>query len=227
MKEWRNLIPEHDWETYKAAGYGGDTRLGNKPALLVIDVTYGFIGREPLPLLESIGTYQSSCGYAGWEAINPICSLLDHARAISAPVYYTAGMVDQAVQLAGQWRDKHPRAIDEPSDAETIVEEIAPQETDLLIRKTKPSAFYGTPLLASLIENRVDTVIVTGGTTSGCVRATVVDAFSHGFSTIVAEDAVFDRSELCHAVNLFDMAQKYADVLNSSDIANYLLSCRR
>jgi isochorismate hydrolase len=151
-----------------------------------------------------------------------ISQVLEVARETSVPIYYTAGVTDHVVHHAGRWRDKHPRTLDQPDDAQTIPEPIAPQPDDVVIRKTKPSVFYGTPLLSSLVDRRVDTVIVTGCTTSGCVRATVVDAFSNGFTSLVVEDAVFDRGELSHAVNLFDMDQKYADVISSTEAMSYL-----
>jgi nicotinamidase-related amidase len=207
---------------YEAAGYGRKGLRGSAPAVLVIDVTYGFIGREPLPILESIARYPNSCGERGWAAMERIDRLLERARAMSLPIYYTAGVTDHAVQHAGRWREKHPRTLEQPSDAQVIPGRIAPRDGDVVIRKTKPSVFYGTPLLASLVDRRADTVIVTGCTTSGCVRATVVDAFSNGFAAIVVEDGVFDRGELSHAVNLFDMDQKYADVIDLDQTLAYL-----
>jgi maleamate amidohydrolase len=221
---WRDVIPPDDLAIYDAAGYGRPGRRGTSPALLVIDVTYGFIGREPLPILDSIARYPNSCGERGWQAMERIALLLDRARAASVPIYYTAGVTDHVVHHAGRWREKHPRTLEQPDDAQVIPEPIAPREGDVVIRKTKPSVFHGTPLLSSLVDRRVDTVVVTGCTTSGCVRATVVDAFSNGFATIVVEDAVFDRGELSHAVNLFDMDQKYADVVSSPDALAYLSS---
>ena len=140
-----------------------------------------------------------------------IKAVIEQAHAKEVPVYYTAGVTEGKVHHLGRWREKHLRTMEQPDDASTIVDELAPHGGDVVIRKTKPSAFYGTPLLASLIDKRIDTVIVTGCTTSGCVRATVVDAFSNGFITFVVEDCVFDRSRLSHAVNLFDMDQKYGD----------------
>lgn len=223
---WEERIPPEDLAVYEAAGYGRRGSRGTSPALLVIDVTYGFIGREPLPLLESIVRYPNSCGERGWQAMEQIARLLDTARAGGYPIYYTAGVTDHFVRHAGRWREKHPRTLDQPDDAQVIPERIAPHAGDVVIRKTKPSVFYGTPLLSSLVDQRVDTVIVTGCTTSGCVRATVVDAFSSGFATLVVEDAVFDRGELSHAVNLFDMDQKYADVIAVDEALAYLEALR-
>lgn len=221
-RSWQERIPGEDLAVYDAAGYGRRGMRGVSPAILVIDVTYGFIGREPLPILESIGRYPNSCGQRGWDAMEQIARLLDAARKASLPIYYTAGITDHTVRHAGRWREKHPRTLEQPEDAQVIPDEIAPEEGDIVIRKTKPSVFYGTPLLASLIDRRVDTVIVTGCTTSGCVRATVVDAFSNGFAVLVVEDAVFDRGELSHAVNLFDMDQKYADVITNDEALTYV-----
>jgi nicotinamidase-related amidase len=223
-KAWRDVIPAGDRAIYDAAGYGRRGARGTRPALLVIDVTYGFIGREPLPILDSIARYPNSCGERGWEAMDRIAILVRRARDCSIPVYYTAGVTDHAVRHAGRWREKHPRTLEQPEDAQVIPELIAPQDGDVVIRKTKPSVFYGTPFLSSLVDQRVDTIIVSGCTTSGCVRATVVDAFSNGFATIVVEDGVFDRGELSHAVNLFDMDQKYADVIGTAEALAYMAS---
>jgi maleamate amidohydrolase len=222
LKWWQERIPAEDRAIYEAAGYGRRGMRGTSPAILVIDVTYGFIGSEPLPILESIARYPNSCGQRGWDAMEQIASLLEAGRAVSSPIYYTAGVTDHVVRHAGRWREKHPRTLEQPDDAQVIPERIAPHEGDVVIRKTKPSVFHGTPLLSSLVDQRVDTVIVTGCTTSGCVRATVVDAFSNGFATLVVEDGVFDRGELSHAVNLFEMDQKYADVITTVEALTYL-----
>jgi len=117
--------------------------------------------------------------------------------------------------------------LEQPEDAHDIVDEISPLSSELVLRKTKPSAFHGTPLVSTLVYENVDTLLVIGCTTSGCVRATVVDAFSYGFSVMVVEDAVFDRAELSHAVNLFDMDFKYADVVPSHQALEYLKSVAR
>lgn len=219
---WRDVIPEEDLEIYEAAGYGRNTMLGRRPAVIVIDVTYGFVGHKREPILDSIRRYPNSCGEQGWDAIPIIASVLDVARSASAPIYFTAGVTDHAMDHAGQWREKHPLTLKQPPDAHTIVDEIRPHGGDVIIEKTKPSAFFGTPLVASLIDKGVDTLLVLGCTTSGCVRATALDAFSFGFATVVVEDGVFDRGRMSHAVNLFDLSQKYAEVLTSSDVLKYL-----
>ena len=213
MTSWRDLIGARDREVLEAAGYGHAVGLGETPALLVVDVTYGFVGREPLPVLESIRTYPSSAGEAGWEAIEVIERLLAAARGAGVPVLYSAGTGEP-----GRWTDKRPSHVRQPPDAYEIVERIAPQPGETVIRKDKPSSFFGSPLAERLVELGVDSLIVCGGTTSGCVRATVVDAFSHDLRVTVVEDAVFDRVELSHAAALLDMEQKYADVRPSDEV---------
>jgi maleamate amidohydrolase len=103
-----------------------------------------------------------------------------------------------------------------------IVADISPQKHDFIILKKKPSVFFGTPLMSYLNKLDIDTVLVTGGTTSGCVRATVIDAFSYNFFVGVIEDCTFDRGEVTHAINLFDMDMKYADVMALHEVLAYL-----
>ena len=224
MTDWRSIIGPRDRAVYAAAGDGERVRPGRRPILLVVDVTYGFIGRERSPILESIERYPNSCGDAGWDALEVIARLIPAARALGRPVLYSAGFSELGLSGVGLWAEKHPRASRVPSDANDIPEEIAPGPGDIVLPKTKPSLFHGTPLLDLLIRAEADTVVVTGGTTSGCVRATVVDAFSHNLPVVVVEDGVFDRGDLSHAVNLFDMDQKYANVMPSDAVLRYLES---
>lgn len=214
---WRDVAGPADRQVLDAAGYGHRVGLGDRPALLVVDVTYGFVGREPLPVLESIRTYPSSCGAPGWEAIDVIERLLRAARDAVVPVAYSAG-----TGQAGRWAEKRPAHLRQPADAYEIVDRIAPRPDDLVIRKASPSAFFASPLADRLSGLGVDGVIVAGATTSGCVRATVVDAFSHGLRVTVVEDAVFDRIRISHDVALLDMSQKYADVLPSEAVIERL-----
>ncbi len=223
---FRDLIPAQDRDIYEAAGYGGRMELGRRPAVLVIDVTYGFVGKPGLSIRDAIREHPNACGPAGWRAVPRIREVLDAARAVPAPVFYTAGTTRHVEDNLGRWRDKHRRTLERPPDTQVIVEEIAPGPGDVLIEKTKPSAFFGTPLTATLIDLGVDTVIVAGCTTSGCVRASVIEAFSYGFRVAVVEDGTFDRAELPHAVNLFDMDAKYANVMPAADVAAYLRSLR-
>jgi len=107
-----------------------------------------------------------------------------------------------------------------------IIDEVEPLPGEAVLKKLSPSAFWGTPLVAHLNQLAIDTVIACGESTSGCVRASVVDGTTYRFRMIVAEEGVFDRHEACHAINLFDMNQKYADVLPLDDIVQYIRSWR-
>ena len=110
------------------------------------------------------------------------------------------------------------------SEEEDIPAPITPLPSEVVIQKTKASAFFDTPLARCLRERKIDTLLVTGTTTSGCVRASVVDAFSLGFRCFVVEECTFDRFELSHLVNLFDMNAKYADVISLDEALKYVTS---
>ncbi len=118
--------------------------------------------------------------------------------------------------------DKVPAIMNIAANGYDFVKEIAPQPGDVLLPKKHPSAFFATALTSHLIDLQADTLIITGCSTSGCVRSSVVDAFSLNFKVLVPEDAVYDRSRVSHAVNLFDMAEKYADVAPTREIVENL-----
>jgi nicotinamidase-related amidase len=195
---------------------------------MIVDVSYNFCGDRPEPLLESIKKWRNSCGEDAWQAIAVIRRLLDACHAKGLPVFYSTNTRRPDGFDAGSWRWKNARELEDAEKeiaGNAIVKEIAPASQDVVILKTKPSVFFGTPLLSFLIDLRVDTLMVCGVSTSGCVRATVVDAFSNNLRVQVIEDACFDRSQASHAVNLADLNAKYADVIPSADalaaIASY------
>jgi maleamate amidohydrolase len=221
---WRTVATPRDRAIYDAAGYGRRVVPGRRPMLLVIDVTYGFAGHERQPIEEAVQQYPNACGEAAWDAIDAIAGLLPAARAAGRPVVYSAGFSELGLPGVGLWAAKHPRASDAPDDANDIVGELGPGPRDLVVPKTKPSLFHGTPLVDLLVREGADTLVVTGGTTSGCIRATVVDAFSYNFPVLVVEEGVFDRGEMSHAVNLFDLDQKYANVVTAAEARSYLES---
>ncbi len=218
----QSFLSERDREVLKRSGYGGQMGLGQRPALLVIDATWAFCGDRPQPILEAITRWPNACGEAAWQAVSAIDALARAFRAAGRPVIYTAGGYRADKQDMGSWLWKHVRSAEgapapagdiPPWDPDEIVAPIAPQPQDWLIRKQKPSAFFGTPLQSHLTLLGVDSVVITGGTTSGCVRATVVDAFSANYRVAVVEEGCFDRCETSHAVSLLDMNAKYADVM--------------
>ena len=143
---------------------------------------------------------------------------------MKAPVFYTRARPVQALGGLGQWAAKSARAAEDLASnrSSTIVAELEPQPGDYVLEKSKPSAFFGTDLLSLLVLNRVDTLLVTGGAASGCVRATVLDAFSYNFPVVVVPEATFDRSETVRAVNLFDLHVKYANLMSRPEAEKYL-----
>jgi nicotinamidase-related amidase len=219
---WRDTIPQSEWDVYERAGFGRSAGLGTKPALLVIDVQYRTVGDEPAPLLESIERfYKTSCGEAGWRAVDEIQRVLAAARASGVPVVYPHVAPKSAID-AGRTGEKIPSLMEVPDRGYHFVADVAPEPDDLLIPKRHPSAFFGTALVSYLIDLGVDTVLLTGCTTSGCVRATASDAFAYNFRCAVLEDCVYDRSQLSHAVNLFDIQSKYGEVIDSDEATAYL-----
>jgi nicotinamidase-related amidase len=222
MAIWDDVITERDKLVYKAAGHGAErVGFGQKPVLVVIDVTYEFTGDKPEPILESIKRFPKSSGEESWRAIYQIASLLPVAREKHVPIVYTA--MDKGLTPEGWLRTKSARgpAYNSAKNYE-IVREIAPTEKDIVIRKSRASIFFGTPLLSILNSLKADTLLICGGITSGCVRASVTDAFAYNYRVIVIEEATFDWGQMSHRINLFDMNTKYADVLSVTEVMDYL-----
>jgi maleamate amidohydrolase len=218
---WDDYITDLDRKVYEKAGFGSSAGFGSRPAILIIDVQYRTVGEAREPILDAMDTYPTAVGERGWAAVDKIRELLEVARPKGVPVLYP--VVERKDRFdTGRWKDKIPGMDSEEhriGDRGTqIVEEVAPEPGDVVISKRYASAFFGTPLMTYLNDLDVDTLVVTGCTTSGCVRATVMDAFSYAFRVIVPEDAVYDRGEASHAINLFDMSQKYADILTTSEV---------
>jgi nicotinamidase-related amidase len=198
---WREWLPEDERALYERAGYSGDEWLDGRAALLAIDVTQAFAGSE-LP---------TSCGERAARALPRIRFLLDAFREARLPVVFTRA--DERAQAAFGRATKRAGSA---AGNELVVE---PTAGEWVCEKARASALYGTPLAAYLRRERVSSVVVCGGSTSGCVRASCVDAFSAGFQVMVAEDACFDRARLPHVANLFDLHAKYATVLPAAAIA--------
>jgi nicotinamidase-related amidase len=224
---WNEFLTERDKAVFGGAGYGARQGFGKRPALLIIDVNYAFCGERPEPILESIKKWRNSCGEESWVSIAHIRKLIDAAHEKGVPVIYTTGVRREDNWDSGSWSWKNSRNGEKPQatgvnrDGNDIVDEIAPAPQDIVVLKQKPSGFFGTNMLSYLILLGCDSVIVTGTTTSGCVRATVLDAFSNNFHVAIAEEGCFDRSQASHAINLCDMNAKYADVVKSEEVLAY------
>jgi nicotinamidase-related amidase len=205
---WSSLT-DQERRVYERAGYHRVFGLGTSPALLIVDVEYNFTGLPGERVLDSIATYPDSCGEAAWRAVPSIAELLRCSRAAGIPVVFSHGTA------VGDRPGTPRRGTD-------IIDELAPADDDFVVAKEAASAFHDTDVASYLHSKGVDTVIHAGCTTSGCVRASVVDSAARGFKNAVVEECVFDRALLPHQVNLFDMDAKYADVISLDDATKYL-----
>ena len=207
MAVWDDVFTKHEKVIFEKAGFGQMHELGGRPALLIIDVVYNFVGEKPEPILQSMERFPLSCGEIGWKVVDYIASFLPLVRSRCIPVIYSTG----EPSLPPPWKASTRRKeIFKWEKGNEIVKQIAPAKNDVVIRKLAPSIFFGTPVMSILFSLKVDTLLICGGVTSGCIRATVVDAASYGFNVAVIEDCTFDRSETSHKVNLFDINAKYA-----------------
>ncbi|WP_245344262.1 isochorismatase family protein [Bradyrhizobium japonicum] len=221
MRPWDGIITDEDRRAYDAAGFGRSAGMGRRPALLIIDVQYRTTGSLPLPFWQAVEEYPTSCGEVAWQAVKHISTVLELFRRKRWPVLFPH-VAPKVLQDGGRLAAKVPSIMTIPPVGYRFVREVAPIDGDILIPKKHPSAFFGTTLVSHLVDLKVDSLIMTGCTTSGCVRASVVDAFSYNFHVAVPQECVYDRSSIAHGVNLFDMAQKYADVLPTSDLLKSL-----
>jgi maleamate amidohydrolase len=220
MKDWMKLIPESELATYKSAGFMTDMTLGKNPALIVVDVTFGFTGFEGQTLEESIATFGSACGPVSWEAMPKIVKLTGMFRERGLPIVFTNSAPANTPYAGKATKSKRTKAP--PPRANDFPEAITPQAGEWVLGKTRASAFFQTPLTSYLVQQHIDTLVFCGVSTSGCVRASVVDGFSHGFSTFVVDECCFDRSQFAHAANLFDMEAKYASVVSLDELAKLM-----
>lgn len=202
-----DLIPAEERARYLKGHMGARAGLGAHPAVLVVDMTRAFV-EDRFPL--------------GWSKTGEPCAqairrLLDAVRPMGLPVIYTRYGAFATDAEWGRWLSKgtgaEPGSPMRHPEAHEIVDLVQPLSGEVVLTKAKPSAFFGTPLASVLTWHGVDTTIVTGMTTSGCIRATVIDAFSHNYRVVIPLECVADRSEVSHQVNLFDMDMKYADVV--------------
>jgi maleamate amidohydrolase len=225
-KPWDGIISQEEQRAYAAAGFGRRSGLGIRPALLIIDVQYRTLGSTPKPFWQAIEEFPTACGEVGWSAVAQIARLLALFRERNWPVLFPYVSPKETFDK-GRLADKVPAIMTIARNGYDFVAEVAPRENDILLPKKHPSAFFGTPLASYLINAAADTLVVTGCTTSGCVRGSVVDAFAFNFRVAVAHDAVYDRSKTSHAVNLFDMSEKYADVSSTDELLRALAKIPR
>jgi nicotinamidase-related amidase len=219
---WERYLSErdklHDQHWGKKELYG----FGDKPALLLIDIYYSVLGLKREPIFESMKTWPSSTGLEGWTAVDKTAELLAVARECGIPVVHIKGLQNGMKPWVHRSRGPSKLSPEMQHKGTEIVDEVKPIAGEVVIEKTAPSGFQGTPLAFHLQSLGVDTLICCGETTSGCVRATVVDGATHRFRMGVVSECVFDRTEASHFMNLYDMHQKYSDVVSLDMAKAYL-----
>ncbi len=212
MAIWDDVVPPEERALYERGGWGGVAGFGRKPALLVVDMYTAFV--DPAYPFSSPDAPQ---------AVAAIRQVLGQARASGMPVFFSRAQRARTASERGRWK---AAAMQYPimanPEAYQIVPDLAPLPTEVVVVKTAPSAFHGTNLISHLVFHSIDTVIVTGTVTSGCIRATVVDAFSDGFRVIVPQECVYDRSQTSHKVALWDIYTRYGDILPITDVLAYM-----
>jgi nicotinamidase-related amidase len=202
--------------TYRVAR-SSDWELG-RVALLVVDVVESFVGRD-VPVAEAQRECVTACGQEAWRAIEHISPMLEAFRAAGAPVAFST--IESLPAAAGASR-RAPTSL----RSDRVVDALAPQDGEYVMPKTKPSAFFGTPLTTWLTTRQVQQVVLVGGATSGCVRATALDAYSYGFDVLMPADGCFDRVETSHRVTLTDIDTKYGRVVRCADVTERLAARR-
>jgi maleamate amidohydrolase len=214
---WEDLLSEQDKAVIRAAGYDKrgasafDSRgTGENPAVLVIDMQRFIVG-ENVPILEAVKQEPIAMGEIAWQAMESIVPFVESCRENGLPIIYTRII-------------PHERSPDDV--VLNIVDQLQPNEDDLIVDKNYPSPFYGTALKIHLTQKQIDTLILVGNSTSGCVRASAVDGRQLGFNVIVPYECVFDRIEASHKIGLLDMWMKYGTVLPTANVLQYVHSIK-
>lgn len=221
--EWDSALTDTDRFVIETGGWGTPRGLGSRPALIIIDIQQNYLG-DDVPLLESLKRWPVGAGSKGWEAVRRLRPVLDTARIAGIPIIYSR-QIHREYEVFALKRRRHASESFGPDDYSTqIPMEIKPAPGDIVLQKQAASLFFGTPLLGYLIKENIDSLLIAGCSTSGCVRATVVDASSYHFHVAVIRDCVFDRIELSHKAALLDIWMKYGDLMTSEEVKSYLMS---
>jgi nicotinamidase-related amidase len=211
---WEDLLTERDKQVITKAGYDKEGAsswesrgMGENPLVLVIDMQQLIVG-DDVPILDAVEEYRTAMGEVAWRSIDHIAPFLDFCRDQGIPVAYSRVV---------------PTSYDDPDHPDLdIVDAVAPHEGETVIDKSYASVFFNTDLDAMLTENDHDALVIVGNSTSGCVRATAVDAKQHGYSVVLPQECIFDRIEASHKVGLLDLWMKYAEVLEREEVEAWL-----
>jgi maleamate amidohydrolase len=215
---WLPLLSEQDKAILETSHYGQHLPWPTDPALVVIDMTYDFCGSPGLNAVAAARERRTACGPNAWTRVPAIANIIAAARQARIPIAYSrrsdVRLRRQSPKTARAHEDV--MAFSAIEDGNSIIAELAPEPHDLVFGKTSPSIFFDTAFGAWYEDNQCDGLFVVGCTTSGCVRASVVDAFSRQINCFIIADAVFDRFSLSHRTALFDCQAKYADLVSAA-----------
>ena len=230
MKEkmcWDDLLTETDRLDIEKGGYGQPRGFGKRPLLLIIDCQPNYIGADR-PIEEQLDEWPSGGGEKAWASVRRIISLRDVARECGIPIIYTRNVQRQTLRFDGfsakTKRDQSKYLDGDP--AADLLPELKPLPGELVISKSYASVFYGTPIQSYLVGLGIDTIIITGHSSSGCCRATAVDAVTRNYNVGCVEDCITDRIEASHKIAMLDIWMKYGDVVKSDSVKEYFYSVR-
>jgi maleamate amidohydrolase len=216
---WQDVVPEADLRIY--APYARATAVGPHAALLAIDLYNQVYEGGPNPPAAIAAQYPSSCGIHAHRAVAPTKRLIAAARRARLPIFFCTQDIRSNARPPGAVSTKRTGRV-ASRDGYAIYQAFPVLDGDIMIYKQRASAFQGTPIVSHLHLLGTQSLIVCGEATSGCVRASVVDAYSSGFNVAIVEECTFDQTELTHKVNLFDMHHKYADVMGLGEVEAHL-----
>ena len=223
MPVWDDFLSEDDKRMLanrKETKPRPHAQFGERPAILVIDMNQGAVG-DDIPVYEVVKEIPSATGERAWSAIRHMQDLLPKARVAGIPVFYSKHYFKESTGMPLADADS---PFSELNPLSAVQDEVAMEPGDMLVEKQQASAFNQTGLINMLLNKRVDNVIVTGNSTSGCVHATVVDAGAFQLKVSIVEEAVFDRFDLSHAAALFNMGWKYGDIVSIGEVFEYIAS---
>jgi nicotinamidase-related amidase len=222
MKIWDSYLSAADQAVLARGRFGRRMGFGQRPAIVVIDAQKYMVGQA-----GADEQWPSSCGEIGRQAVQQIARLVSAAQGAGVPCFFSLFQLDPSGSDIGVYARKRDLLHSDHwclagTTGAELVPELQPAAGDIVFVKKKPSGFHGTPLLGYLLDRQIDTVIIVGGATSNCIRATVFDASSYNLRPIVVQEAVFDRIPISHAISLFDMDRQFADVVSAEETLHYL-----
>jgi maleamate amidohydrolase len=210
---WDDVIGPEERAEYERAGWGGRVGFGERPALVVVDMYRAFVDPDyPFSAADAPATATAIAG------------LLADFRRAGRPVFHTRARPEATPAARGRWKVR--ATTDDPrmrsAEAYEFWPDVAPVDGEHVFEKTYPSAFFGTTLASQLVFHGIDTLVVAGTVTSGCVRGTCLDAFNLSYRVVVPEECVCDRGTVSHKVALFEIHMKYGDVVPVAEVRDYL-----